>query len=152
MDDIHCHIVVHPFRPEDQDAAKALILAGLVEHWGWLDPTANPDLDDIASTYARGTFLIAWQGEHAVATGALLPETEGIGRIVRMSVAPDKRRRGIGGLVLEQLVERARANGYHTLVLETTSTWHDAIRFYESHGFRRIGSWDGDTHFVFDSL
>ena len=143
-------IVVRPLRPQDQDAAKSLILAGLVEHWGWLDTTANPDLDDIASTYAFGTFLVAWQEEEAVGTGALLPETEGVGRIVRMSVATYKRRLGIGSLILERLVEQARSNGYHQLVLETTSTWDEAIRFYEAHGFRRIGSWDGDTHFVFD--
>jgi GNAT superfamily N-acetyltransferase len=152
VNDLHRHVVVRPFRPEDQETAKGLVLDGLVEHWGWLDPTTNPDLDEISSAYAHGTFVVAWQGEEAVGTGGLLPEAEGVGRVVRMSVTPEKRRRGIGGLVLGRLMAQARANGYRQLVLETTSTWDDAIGFYESHGFRRVGSWDGDTHFVLDLL
>jgi ribosomal protein S18 acetylase RimI-like enzyme len=141
-------VVIRPFRPEDQAAAKGLILAGLEAHWGFLDPTKNPDLDDITSTYADATFLLAWQGGEVVGTGALVHEEEGVGRIVRMSVAAHVRRRGIGTLLLERLCERARAAGYRQLVLETTSTWEETIAFYEGQGFQRVGSWDGDTHFV----
>ena len=52
----------------DQEAAQRLILAGLVEHWGTLDPTKNPDLDDIQRSYvSRGhTFLVACQGQQLV--------------------------------------------------------------------------------------
>jgi GNAT superfamily N-acetyltransferase len=145
-------IVIRPFRVEDQDAANSLILAGLVEHWGWLDPTMNPDLDDIASTYADGVFLVALQGGQVVGTGALVPEAEGVGRIVRMSVHTHLRRQGVGARILQHLCEFARQAGYQQLVLETTSTWEDAVAFYEKHGFRAIGSWDGDTHFVLPLL
>ncbi|MCP4415536.1 MAG: hypothetical protein GY805_02870, partial [Chloroflexi bacterium] len=44
-------IVIRPFHPQDQSATKQLILAGLVEHWGELDPSLNPDLNDIARSY-----------------------------------------------------------------------------------------------------
>jgi len=143
-------ILIRPFRPEDQAAAQGLILDGLVEHWGFLDPTKNPDLDDIASTYADGTFLVAWLGDDLVGTGALVREADGVARIVRMSVATHLRRRGIGTLVLKRLCGEARAAGYAQIVLETTSTWEDAIAFYKRNGFRVIGSRDGDTHFVLD--
>lgn len=141
-------VVIRPFRPEDQAAAKDLILAGLAAHWGFLDPTRNPDLEDITSTYADATFLLAWQGDEVVGTGALVHEEEGVGRIVRMSVAAHLRRRGIGRLLLKRLCEQARAAGYRRLVLETTSTWEETIAFYERQGFQRVGVWDGDTHFV----
>jgi len=39
------------FDPTDQEDAKALILAGLADHWGELDPTLNPDLNNIAESY-----------------------------------------------------------------------------------------------------
>jgi GNAT superfamily N-acetyltransferase len=143
-------ITVHPFRPEDQAAAQALILAGLEEHWGYIDPTKNPDLDDIDSTYAHATFLVAWQGDVLIGTGALIRDGDGVARIVRMSVAKRARRQGVGTLILERLCERARALGYRQIVLETTSTWEDAIAFYERNGFRVTGSRDGDTHFVLD--
>ncbi|HEY3725020.1 MAG TPA: hypothetical protein VGN59_16840 [Acidimicrobiia bacterium] len=32
------------FAPGDQGAVRALILEGLAEHWGTLDPSLNPDL------------------------------------------------------------------------------------------------------------
>jgi GNAT superfamily N-acetyltransferase len=142
--------LIRPFRPEEQAAAQRLIVAGLAEHFGFLDPTANPDLDDIASTYADGTFLLAWREGELVGTGALIHEEEDVGRIVRMSVAPHLRRRGIGTLILEHLFEHARAAGYHQIVLETTATWGGVIAFYQRNGFRPIGSWDCDTHLVLD--
>lgn len=143
-------IIIRPFRPEDQTATQKLILAGLAEYWDRLDPTRNPDLDDIGVSYADGTFLVAWQGDELVGTGALVREAESVGRVVRMSVVAHKRRCGIGSFILQRLCERARGAGYVQLVLETTSTWEDAIAFYESHGFRPVGSWDGDTHFVLE--
>ena len=53
-------VTVKPFQPEDQAAVKNLILAGLAEHWGELDLSKNPDLNDITSTYASGAFFVAW--------------------------------------------------------------------------------------------
>lgn len=56
-------IVILPFQPENQEDVKKLILAGLVEHWGKLDPTKNPDLNDIANSYAQSVFFVAWEGK-----------------------------------------------------------------------------------------
>ncbi len=146
----HNTIVLRPFCPKDQAAAQRLILAGLEERWGYLDPTKNPDLDDIASTYANSTFLVAWRGDELVGTGALVHEARGIARIVRMSVAAPMRRRGIGALILQRLCEQAQTDGYRQIVLETTSTWDDAITFYQRRGFRIVAFRDGDTHLLLD--
>jgi GNAT superfamily N-acetyltransferase len=143
-------LLVRAFRPEDQAAAKQLILEGMEEHWGYLDSTKNPDLNDIKSSYANGTFLVAWLGEELVGTGALIDEADGVARIVRMSVAKHRQRRGIGTLILQHLCEHARAMGYHHIVLETTSTWGNANAFYQACGFRVTGTSGGDTHFVFE--
>lgn len=41
-------IRIRDFQVDDQSPARALILAGLREHWGEdFDPAQNPDLDDI---------------------------------------------------------------------------------------------------------
>ncbi len=44
-------ISIKPFESEDQEAVQSLILAGLAEHWGEIDPTLNPDLNDIGAYY-----------------------------------------------------------------------------------------------------
>jgi hypothetical protein len=59
MPDIAHAISIQPFQSEDQAEVKSLILAGLVEHWGRLDPSKNPDLEDIQSSYAGAVFLVA---------------------------------------------------------------------------------------------
>ena len=66
-------LVIRPFTPRDQAAVRALILAGLGDHFGFIDETRNPDLDDIAGTYlARNhVFVVGELGGAVVATGAL---------------------------------------------------------------------------------
>src|SRR5207247_9841338 len=110
------------FRPDNPIEVKRLILAGLTEHWGQLDPTKNPDLNNIGATYAHATFLVAWWHGTIVGTGALLPRSVQIAEIVRMSVAADMRRHGIGRRMLQHLVAYAKARGYRQIILETTAT------------------------------
>ena len=139
---------IRPFRPEDQAAARALILEGLAEHWGWLDSSLNPDLEDLATWYQGQVLLVAHLAGELVGTGALTWERQGVGRIQRMSVARRWRRHGIASAILARLLDEARALGYRHVVLETTSTWEDAKGFYVQHGFRPVAECDGDAHFV----
>ena len=140
--------VIRPFREDDQAPARELILAGLREHWGdGFDPNQNPDLDVISKSYEKGVFLVALAGERLVGTGALIPEGAGRGRILRMSVATEMRRQGVGIQLLKALCERAKERGYNKIVLETTSTWEGAQAFYRDFGFKVVGTWGGDTHF-----
>ena len=143
-------VTIRAFRTEDQEPARALILHGLAERWGELDETKNPDLDDIARCYEHGVFLVGVDQGDVVATGALVPENEWVGRIVRMSVARSRRRQGLGRQMLHALLVHAMALGYRRLVLETTATWTDAIAFYQAHGFRKLEERAGDAHFVLD--
>jgi putative acetyltransferase len=143
-------ITILPFQPEDQSAVKNLILAGLEEHWGVLDLTKNPDLDEIALTYAPATFLVAWQNDKIVGTGALVPKPDGAAEVVRMSVASDWRRKGIGKKILQELCKQAKLNGYRRLVLETTETWSEVIEFYQQFGFQITHHLDGDVYFSLD--
>lgn len=142
-------VTIRPFQPADQPATQALILAGLAEHWGTLDSTLNPDLNDIAYSYQGETFLLAIQGDEIVGCGALISEAreKGYGRIVRMSVKKEYRRQKMGQLILNQLEVAAKQRGFHKLVLETTETWEKVIKFYQANGFHIIDQLDGDTHF-----
>ena len=143
-------VVLTRFEPHHQAAARHLILEGLAEHWGSLDPAFNRNLADIAQSCREGIFLLAWIDDRLIGTGALVPESEGVVRIVRMSVEKTVRRQGVGKLILAKLLECAREQSILKIVLETTATWDDAIAFYKRAGFRPIEVRDGDLHFELD--
>jgi len=130
-------LVVRPFRVEDQDAARALILAGLAEHFGCLDDGLNHDLRDIAASYSGATFLVAERDGDIVGTGCLVFD-DGSARIVRMSTAKQARRTGVGTAVLQALIDAARAVGHESVSLTKHPACDDAISFYRANGFREI--------------
>ena len=136
--------------PDDQDAARRLVLEGLREHFGFLDETRNPDLDDIASSYAGQVFLLAEEQGRIVGTGALVRVTKHVGQIGRMSVDRQHRRTGIGRMILARLLEHASASGYRWIVLETNQAWADANAFYRAGGFTEIGRGFGGVAFALD--
>ena len=143
-------ITFAPFQSADQDEVKQLILAGLKEHWGEINPDLNPDLNHIQDSYKNAYFLVARLGERIVGCGALIPHPPHTGEIVRMSVASDQRRLGLGGVILHRLINQAHALGLHQVILETTSTWGDVVAFYQHNGFRITHFQGGDTYFALD--
>ena len=147
-------ILIKPFESEDQDAVQSLILAGLAEHWGEIDPALNLDLNDIGASYNDATFLVAWLDGRIIGSGALIPKSGQVAEIVRMSVAPGLRRRGVGGKILARLCQEAKELGFQRIVLETTSTWSNVIGFYKRFGFRvthhQEGPFGGEVHFALD--
>lgn len=132
---------IRPFELTDQDAAHRLIQAGLGEHFGWIDKSLNPDLNDIAASYtARNhVFFVAELDGKLVGTGALLAESPETGRIARVSVAPSYRRQGIGSALVKQLIDAARCKGIKQIRVETNVGWEDAIGLYRDCGFHEYG-------------
>lgn len=141
-------ISIRPFRPENQVAIQELINSGLGEHWGHTDPHKNPDLFDIAASYKHDTFLVAWQDEEIIGTGALVRRSHITAEIVRMTVSSAHRRLGVGTHILNELVSIAREAGYQEVILETTETWNDVIAFYLAYGFRITHYTNGDVYFT----
>lgn len=146
----NAELSIVPFTLEWQQSARDLILGGLEEHWGTLDLNMNSDLSDIASSYADGHFLVALLNGKLVGTGAIVPEGDGVMRVMRMSVASGLRRHGIGTVILQVLLDHARRHGAGQIVCETTETWSDAIRFYLKHGFLVTGRQSREVHFALD--
>ena len=144
---------VEKWRPRVR-AIQKLIAAGLGERFGHYDAARNPDVENFAEHYANAVVVVARRQREIVGCGVLLAEGGGHGaaraRIVRMSVRSDVRRKGVGGAVLNELVGHARRLGYRQVVLETTSSWVDAVAFYQRHGFAVVERKHGDTHFRLD--
>lgn len=76
------------------------------------------------------------RGGGAIGTGRLLPATSGTAKIGRMAVLKAWRNRGIGGRILELLVEEAARRGDTRVELAAQT---GAIPFYAKHGFTAFG-------------
>lgn len=59
--------------------------------------------------------------------------------IKNMAVREDFRNRGIGSILIDKAKETALENGYEILVVGTSDTGFQQIRFYEKNGFVKKG-------------
>lgn len=142
--------LINHFDSKYQEQVKSLILSGLEEHWGTLNPNFNSDLNEIANHYKQDIFLIALFGEKIIATGAALLISSSTAKIVRMSVRKKYRRNGIGKAILDALILELREKNISKVILETTRTWTEAISFYTNYGFAVTHYEDEDIYFKLD--
>jgi L-amino acid N-acyltransferase YncA len=98
----------------------------------------------LAARQPRHPVLVAVDGDGAVLGWASLnsfnprPAYDHVAEF-SVYVAREHRGRGIGDALLGALVERARALGYHKLVLAAFPTNAPGMRLYERHGFVTVG-------------
>ena len=142
-------LLIRSFEPRDQNGVRQLILVGLGEHFGWIDETCNPDLDDITANYIESghVFVVAEIDGEFVGAGALITEDENRGRIVRMSVKRAHRCKGIGRALVTHLLDVARQKGFTQVRVSTEHDWEEAIGIYEHFGFSERHRDDVDIHF-----
>lgn len=88
----------------------------------------------------RGAFFVAYLDGAPVASGAWRGHgPDGTtAEIKRMYTAPPARGRGIARAVLAEVERSAREHGRSRIVLETGGRQPEAIRLYETAGYRRI--------------
>jgi predicted GNAT family N-acyltransferase len=106
--------------------ASRVRLAVFVEEQG-VPPEIEMDEKDAVCVHA-----LAYAQGRAVGTGRLLPD----GHIGRMAVLKESRSLGVGGAILERLVEEARRRGMKEVVLSAQT---HALGFYRRHGFIEEG-------------
>ncbi len=99
------------------------------------------ELSALPGKYAPpdGGLFIAMSGTHAVGCVALRPlEPPAIAELKRLYVRPLGRGKGLGLLLTQAAIERARAAHYEILRLDTLASMQDALRLYRRLGFREI--------------
>ncbi|MCI8970709.1 MAG: ribosomal protein S18-alanine N-acetyltransferase [Oscillibacter sp.] len=84
-------------------------------------------------------FLVALDGEGAVAGYAGLQVVLNEGYILNVAVRPDCRRQGVAGQLLQVFLNFARGNRLSFLTLEVRASNYAAIALYGSRGFRGVG-------------
>jgi len=89
--------------------------------------------------------LLAWDGDDAVGCGALREIGEGRAEMKRVYLRPEARGLKMGRALVSALIERAREQGCHTLLLDTLPSMQSAIAMYQSLGFEQIDSYSKDN-------
>lgn len=56
-----------------------------------------------------------------------------------MYVRDGWRGKGLGGLMLEALMDRARCCGHHSMIARVIAHNEASLRLHEGHGFARVG-------------
>ena len=84
-------------------------------------------------------FLVALDGQGAVAGYAGLQVVLDEGYILNVAVRPDCRRQGVAGQLLQVFLDFAQGNRLAFLTLEVRASNYDAIALYGSRGFRSVG-------------
>jgi len=110
------------------------------------DPGASLPADDDDLVPPRGAFLVARIDGEPVACGAVKSIGRGVASIKRMWVAESVRGLGFGRRMLVALEGEARELGLKTLRLETNRSLREAIRLYESSGYREVPAFNDDPY------
>jgi GNAT superfamily N-acetyltransferase len=83
-------------------------------------------------------FILACDGELAVACGAIKAFAQGVMEVKRMYTNPDYRGKQIASRVLNELESWAKEMGNSKCILETGIRQVEAIALYQKNGYRRI--------------
>jgi ribosomal protein S18 acetylase RimI-like enzyme len=139
--EVRDHVTVEVVTPDDWQLWRALRHRALTEDPDAFGSTveleATYDEDDWRARMDRGRTVVAFLDGQPVGMGGTFESEPAVQRVVSMWVAPEARRRGIGRLVLDDVVAAARAAG-DRIELDVAEG-NPARRIYERAGFVDTG-------------
>jgi GNAT superfamily N-acetyltransferase len=130
--------------PPDAPAARALF----DEYMELVRERAGRDFQPVEHIFASpevfsgpgAAWLVAYDGDRAVACGGLRPLAPDTGEIKRMFVTPTARRRGLARRLLAELEAIARDAGQTRIRLLTTELLPEALELYAKAGYTVVSS------------
>lgn len=110
----------------------------------------DPEADGAAAVEdfvpPNGCLLIARLYGEPVGCGALRAVNRGMGEIKRLWVSPDARGLSLGRKLLEELERAARKHKMRAVRLDTNESLHEAIRLYQTAGYREINRFNDNPY------
>jgi putative acetyltransferase len=132
-------IFIRPATNDDCAGVQNLVFGVLGEYGLAVDAGGtDADIADIEAHYAgRGAFEVVEDAAgNLLGTIGLYPLDAETVELRKMYFARNLRGRGVGKLMLERMIEKARALGFRRIFLETASVLKEAVALYEKYGFQ----------------
>lgn len=133
-------ISVVDFAPRHAAAFRALNIAWLQRYFAVEDKDREQLGDAQGRVIDRGGAVLMAEDEAGTAVGcvALIPFGDGELELAKMAVAEVARGRGVGRMLMDAAIARARALGARSLYLESNSRLVPAVTLYERSGFEHL--------------
>lgn len=127
------------FEPQHASAWRELNLAWIRQHWE-PEPSDFKVLDHPIENVINpgGHILLAQRDGTILGTVALLVMDDGGMELAKMSVAKEARGQGLGFLLGQAAIERARQVGAPRVYLESNSVLTPAVTLYRKLGFADV--------------
>ncbi len=125
------YTIKSPVTHEDFKAYYALRYRVLREPWGHPKGTEKDDYEPISEH-----FMALNEKNEVVGVVKWFDKADGVAHISHLAVAPEHQHKGIGGLLMQTVEERARTRGFKMLGTLVRVT---ATAYFEKHGFRIVG-------------
>ncbi len=142
-------IVIRKARPEDAEAILAYLrrIGGETDNLSFgaeglpLSVYQERDYLEGLSSDKKSVLFTAWKDGVLIGDGSLsqLPRRMSHRAELGISVVRSEWGHGVGSLLMERLVEFAKASGTELVHLEVRADNERAIRLYERFGFRTVG-------------
>jgi DNA-binding MarR family transcriptional regulator len=131
-------VEIRPFKPAYAEAFRALNMSW-IEHYFKVEEADRQLLDDpagrIINLGGEVLFAVSTGREQVIGTCALIRLENENAELAKMAVSEEAKGKQVGLLLGEFAVERARARGFQTLVLESNRKLTPAISLYKKLGF-----------------
>jgi ribosomal-protein-alanine acetyltransferase len=125
-----------PYRIRSAVPADAVGLVA-IERRAFSDPWSEASFREALTS--PWTFGLVAEGAGGV-TGYLIGrEVAGTGEVLNLAVAPELRRRGIGGALLEAGLIALKRRRVEEVFLEVRESNRSALALYQAYGFRPVG-------------
>jgi GNAT superfamily N-acetyltransferase len=141
----------------DRDAIEALTLSAYQQYAAMMPALWESYRENILATLADArpeTQIVAEEGGRIIGSVLLYPAgtvlarpgggslTLALPEVRLLAVAPSARGQGIGGLLMNECVRRARESRAEALTLHTTDIMQAAMRLYQRMGFQHASELD----------
>lgn len=134
-------LTVRPGKRADAAGLHALV-GGILQSYGLPTDsvTQGGDLEDVAAWYGarHGVFEVLEDSAGTlVGCSGVCRRTQTVCELRRLYLAYKVRHRGLGRVLMDRVLDWARAHDFETIELFTAPALKEAVRLYERYGFAR---------------